>query len=1280
MYQKYFWAFILIFSATNLFGQVKSLRFKGFSLEDGLSQNTIEDIAQDSKGFLWFATQDGLNRFDGYRFKTFLSKSGDDNSLAVNWIYSIQVSKEECLWLGTGGKGLDRFDLKTETFSHFPIPLDDRTNGGLVYDIHEAPDGMLWLGTDNGLYQFDPKTSTFLKIKHHTSAPYTIDDDHVFVITQGKDNVIWLGTRNGAVAFNTSTKQFIQYLHASTFPKGLSHEQVSTIYYSKEEQKLWIGTYGGLDIFNLSDSTFSHFNTNTGNKQSLPDNRVLKLYKTNDGKMWIGTYRGLTIASQKEASGFTFSTHHAINGIKYSLTNDRIASIYEDKTNTVWIGTYFGGVNKYDLSCNRFGIYSMHPDKAYSLSGNIIRSVVKDSTYGVWVGTNNGLNLINPNTHQVTVYQKSSSGLKSNVIRSLALSSHPKLWIGTGDAGLYVLNLHSKQIKEVPIPNKEGKYLKGLDIRTILEDSLGFLWVGTNLNGLFKYNLITKEWKQYAHDADNPNCISSNTITSLLLDKSNRLWIGSWQGLNYLNTDINKFHTFTKEQYPSLNSNFIKTVYQDEQARIWVGTAGAGMARLEDINTGKFVSYSTINGLPNDVIYSILGDHSDNLWISTNRGLSHFNTQKNTFRNYNIRDGLQDYEFNTGAYHKAYDGQLFFGGINGLNFFYPDSIKNNQTLAIPSITNIKLFHQNLPISAVSNDSSYTLSVASPYIDTLHLDYSQNVITIEFSAMHYADLKKNRFKYLLSNFDQHWVEVSKDDHAVTYTNLPPGSYTFKLKASNNDEIWNDQTAQLIIIVEAPFWLTIWFYFLVALFVLGLFLLVYKLRLRQIKAQKAFLERTVQDRTNEIAMQNEELAQSRDELKAINDNLAATTDKLESSLKKERESHHKLEQAYDELEKREKRLIESEEQLRQHSEEMLISNENLQLMTKYLEESVDREKGARIEIEKSHEELKRTQNQLIASEKLAALGELVASVAHEVNTPLGAIKSSVGTISMALSNAFPSFMSFISQLGQTEQLLFFKLLDVGLSAKKLSTKESRAIRKNLTTELAEKGLPSSRVFAQQLVAVGIHTNFDEFIPLLKHKLAPKMIGAVEQLSKIQSGISIIQVATSKASKVVYALKNYARFDKSGTKTIAHIQDGLDTALILYDNYLKQGIKINKKIDQLPAIYCYPDELNQIWVNLIFNGLQAMDFQGTIDIKLYQEGDTAIVSISDTGKGIPEEAQSQIFDPFFTTKPTGEGTGLGLSIVKQIVEKHNGTIHFETTVEKGTTFFVRLPMIFQ
>ncbi|MGB0523741.1 MAG: two-component regulator propeller domain-containing protein [Flammeovirgaceae bacterium] len=1262
---------LLLLSFVNLIGQARSFRFKGFSLEDGLSQNTIEAITQDAKGFLWFATQDGLNRFDGYRFRTFVNRETDTNTLALNWVYTVKYSPAECLWIGTAGKGLDRFDLKTEQFTHFPLPKDE---GGSIYCILEESDGLLWLGTDDGLYQFDPATQVFTKISHETNAPYTLSDDHVLSITKGANHQIWLGTRNGLICYDASKQKYIHYLNVSMPTLTLSHDQVDAVYYLADHQELWIGTYGGLDIFNLDDSTMTHYRATSSS--SLPDNRVQELYRDSQGRMWVGTYRGLSL-TQRNNDQLRFSNHYAANGVRFSLNNDRISSIFEDHTNTIWIGTYFGGVNKYDVSCNRFELYTVIPQKRFSLSDQIIRSVVKDTTGQIWVGTNKGLNRIHPITKEVTVYQASTSpntGLSSNVIRSLALSAQQKLWIGTGDAGLNVLDFATTKIRRIPLKNKQGQVLNGLDIRTLLEDKNGILWVGTNLNGLFRFDPKTNQWTQFDESADG---ISSNRITALFTQDGQRIWIGTWQGINCFDLTTGTFQTFTKEQYPTLSSNFIKTIWQDEQQRIWVGTAGLGLNLLTDSSTGSFKTFTTADGLPNNFIYSILGDQQNRLWISTNRGLSNFNPETGKFRNYNIRDGLQDYEFNTGAYAKAKDGELFFGGIKGLNAFYPDSLKDNLTPALPAITNIKLFHQAIPIRNQSNDSMFTLKSSSPYLDTLILEYAQNVLTIEFSAMHYADLKKNRFKYQLVGFDPNWIVAEKDRHSVTYTSLSPGNYTFKLKASNNDGYWSKQEATLFIQVKAPFWLTPWFFIFIALLVLGLFATFYKLRLRRIKLQKQALERMVVKRTNEIAMQNEELAQSRDELTTINENLAATKEQLEYALVKEKDNLRELETAYETLEEREKKLMESEEQLRQHSEELLISNENLQLLTKYLEESVEREKDARLEIEEAHEELKRTQNQLIASEKLAALGELVASVAHEVNTPLGAIKSSIGTISLALSSAFPHFMSFMNLLDQPEQLLFFKLLDKGLKAEKLSSKEVRNVRKHLTTQLEALDLPHSRHFVQQLITAGIRDEVEEFLPLLRHELADKMIAAVEQLTKIQSGISIIQLATDKASKVVYALKNYARFDQKAQKTEALIQDGLETALILYNNYLKQGINITKNIQALPPIYCYPDELNQVWVNLIYNSLQAMEFQGELGIQLSQENQQAIIHISDTGKGIPEQDRDQIFEPFFTTKPTGEGTGLGLSIVQQIIEKHNGTITFESEVGKGTTFIVKLPM---
>jgi two-component system sensor histidine kinase ChiS len=831
------------------------IRFGRISLEQGLSQSVVLTIVQDPKGFMWFGTQDGLNRYDGYEFVVYHSDPENPNSLSDDFVQAMLEDPSGAFWLGTNTGGLNRLDPTTEQFIHYQNdPADPHSiSHNDVMAIYRDQSGILWLGTNGGgLNRFDPQTQRFTRYQNDPNNPHSLSHNAVAAVYEDHSGVLWVGTLGGGLCrLDRETGEFVTYRNVPDDPTTLSNDFVQTIY-EDSTGGLWVGTFaGGLNRLDRDAGQFVRWVNDPRQPHSLSDSNVQIIYEDRFGELWVGTGAGLDRLDR--ATG-QFILYRHLPTDANSLSSDNVISIRESQEGVLWIGTIGGGLNKVDRTQEQFAHYRHDPGDPESLSFDGLWGIYEDRDGIVWLGTNGGgLNRFDRQAESFTSYQNQAddlNSLSSNAVYCVYQDRAGTLWVGTG-AGLDRFDQATQHFKRYPTSI----------VLSILEDEQGTLWLGTIGGGLGVFDRETEQFSFYTNGPHDPSTISDNTIVQVYEDRQQVLWIATFSGgLERFDRVTGGFthYTHNPEVPQSLSSNAVLSVYEDSKGTLWVATTG-GLDRL-DRQQGAFTHYRAKDGLPNDLVYGMLEDEQGLLWVSTNGGLSRFDPQNGTFRNYTERDGLQSNEFNMSSYCKSRDGEMFFGGINGLNAFYPDTIQDDLYAPPVAITNFELFNAPVP---VGGDSPLQEPIAET--EEITLSYRDDFFSFEFAALHYAAPEQNQYAYMMEGLDKDWNYVGNRRFAG-YTSVPPGTYTFRVKASNSDGVWNEQGASLRISVVPPFWQTWWFRVLAILVLAGSALTVLTLRVRSIEAQTRKLEIQVNERTKELRETLVELERAKDAAEA------------------------------------------------------------------------------------------------------------------------------------------------------------------------------------------------------------------------------------------------------------------------------------------------------------------------------------------------------------------------------------------------------------------------------
>ncbi|KAA3619934.1 MAG: response regulator [Calditrichaeota bacterium] len=862
-------AVILTFGfATNIHAHQSSVRFEQLPKRFGFSQKTIRCITQDSTGYIWFGTESGLFRFDGYEMRLFAHDPLNNDSISDNFIWSLYVDKSGILWVGTSGRGLSKYNQHTETFVHFrhdPTHANSLSHD-IVKTIFEDRSGTLWLGTNGGgLNKFNRRSGTFTHYKNDPNDLSSISHNTILAIHEDLDGLLWIGTAGGGLnRFHPGTEKFKRYLNDPENKACLSNNIVSVIYEDSKE-RLWIGTGtdfnpgGGLNIFDRKTEKFARYIHESKNSNSISHNTIFSIFEENADRLWIGTLNGLNIVNPNE-SQLSFQKIFSNPLDETSMSANPVLSIFQDNGDLLWLGHKQGGVDKHNVNSAKFISYLHDLNVKNSHTDKVVRAICEDSYGMLWIGTmtgdvNGGLNCLNRENgkYQHFRHEKNDpNSIPGNRINVIFEDSKRRLWIGTWGDGLALFNRETRAFTTIAVQHDEPSGLKGDIIQAIFEDKSGTLWVGTEGGGFSRLDELSEgkiSFTHFSHDPADSNSISNNSIqtNAVVEDSAGNFWIGTWAGLNKFNPAKPeqgfRRYTHDSENKNSLSKDQVVGIHQDKKGILWLATHGGGLNRF-DPRTETFSHYTMAHGLPSNIIYCILQADDGKLWLSTDHGLSRFCPDNETFRNYGTNDGLQS-PFFWGARFKNRAGELFFGSLDGLISFFPHELRENTYVPPVLITAFNIFNEPVQFEKpVSRIQEITLS------------HKDNFFSFEFVAFSFNKPDLNQYCYKLEGFDKDWNYCGPRRYA-SYTNLDGGEYTFLVSAANEDGLWNDSPASIKVIIEPPFWQTWWFGTLVVLFVAGSIFGLIQLRIRTIETQKRQLKRQVDERTKALVEEKEKV---------------------------------------------------------------------------------------------------------------------------------------------------------------------------------------------------------------------------------------------------------------------------------------------------------------------------------------------------------------------------------------------------------------------------------------
>ncbi len=805
----FLWSFFLNF----LFLQFGFATIENFTTQDGLSQNTVQCITQDHLGYLWFGTQDGLSRFNGYEFLTFHHNPTDSLSINHNSVTAIFEDSENNLWIGTL-TGLNRFNYKTHAFVPYnKIAVKDISK---ISDLPtkyfpNAANKYLLISCVNGLCLFDKTTGSCKSIKipfsdSKSESIFAYD----FLWQPGKKATLWLATYQHGLLRLTFSGLNISRVQSYFFRQHPTR-QIRSLAFFKDT--LWVGTNRGLFYANLKSEEIKFSLWYAKNIKHFSKIFIRRLLIDAQGKLWIGSMRrGLFVRIGNKIS---------------KIIDNSIFSLFMDRFNSFWIGTSGDGIFKYQLNQNRFYTYKPFPKAQLASPLNHIWTIFEDKNGIFWLGTNHGIKFFKPEKTSWVVpssYKQIAKAIGDVQIRAIKQDPYGHIWVATLEKGVIQIKSH-KEILNFSTHSAANFRLPTNMVYALFFDHQNNLWIGLNKGGLCQALLNQGEVKKIVHFTGQ-KVIHSNKKEYWVIDiletqqgDNYFLWLATWSnGLIRLNLNTMESKIFNTKNYPNLLSDYILTLYYAHNAQnpeLWLGTYGGGLSKF-DLKNGTFKTFLKKDGLANNVVYAILEDQYHNLWLSTNKGLSQFNPVSERFINYSTSDGLQSQEFNLKAAFKAKNGRLFFGGVNGLNYFIPKYFINS----IPPQIDIS--------EIIIYGKSQKKILYGPFVEPIRLKYNENALVINFVGLHTKNPQKNKYAYQMAGWGDKWIETGTQ-HQVTFLNLDPGTYSFNVKACNCDGIWNEQPKSLTIIIAPPFWKTPWAIFSYLFFV-GLIL--YALHRRKI----------------------------------------------------------------------------------------------------------------------------------------------------------------------------------------------------------------------------------------------------------------------------------------------------------------------------------------------------------------------------------------------------------------------------------------------------------------
>jgi PAS domain S-box-containing protein len=1225
--------FLFFININFVWSQDGHIRFRHLTTQQGLSQSEILSSEQDALGFLWFGTADGLNKYDGYNFRVYRHDPDNSSSISDNEVMALMDDLAGGMWIGTAG-GIDVLNMETEQWAHFN---SDNSNtktlsDNYITDLYQDSQARIWISTANGLNQYNAVDSSFTRYYPGDG----LVNNMIWSVLETADGEMLLGSDQGIFKLDEASNVFEQVIGETIVETAEMSCKITSLIQDRQEY-IWAGTDRGIFRFDRNLKNRKHFTTKNGLSNAFTNT----LYENTKGNIWIGTADGLNRYVPATES-FMSCRYDQVD--KFSLNNNSIHTITEDRDGVIWFGTA-GGINILDPQSFQFNPVTIHAVTGNELVNNKVWTINEDTDDLLWLGTAGGLHLYDAPQRRIvkTFNATGKEGLSNDVIRCLEKDLQNNLWVGT-DSGLFYYRKDINTFESFQHIRTGSTTINSQAVNSL---ALGndYLWVGT-ANGLTKVDLISRQHSRIYFSNKGIQSFSLNAIQHVLNDGPH-LWIATQGGLLKYNKENGSYVIHQHGNDPgSISHNFVRTIYKNNSDVLWLGTS-RGLNKYDDA-TGVFKSYSTKDGLANEVVNAI-EQHGESLWMSTNKGLTKFDIRDESFVNYDVLDGLQGNEFNANASYINGNGQLIFGGSQGLNIFSPADISDRDFVLKIVLTGFDVFNKPVAVSAHS-----PLRKSILMTDTIYLNNSDNSFTFHFSTLDFTSSRQNRYRYKLEGFEEFWNET-ENRRSASYTNLSGGSYKFTVEAGCNTGKWVANRS-VMIIIQSPFWKQIWFYVCLTLLLVGFGIGVIRLRTYKMRRRNTMLRETIEDRTKTLNESKQALAKSESLFRGIYEHSPIGIAYLEQ--RSAEEINQKIikcnEQfcnilGYSGHEIRFKSMIDLtypedvEEDLKANlvvakdkdrkfyrRKKRLVHKSGMIIYAAVAVTMVRDKKGNGQyqiimidDITKEHtamEKLRKAQSQLIQSDKMASLGQLTAGVAHEINNPINFIATGIH----ALDKNMKKFLEINEQYDKIDH----------------------------------------------------HNNIDALLGDIHQ--TKQEAGYSEIRQDIEDMIGAIKEGADRAAKIVDGLQTFT-YTSDTEYVIDDVHEGIDSTLLLLSNKLKPEILVDKRFYATNCnISCLPGQLNQVFMNIITNAIQAIEAKENpkIIIETASTDKMVIVKVSDNGMGISDELQERIFEPFYTTKPVGQGTGLGLAISYGIIEKHGGEIKVESAYGR-TTFIICLPL---
>jgi signal transduction histidine kinase/ligand-binding sensor domain-containing protein len=840
----------------NLNAQQQFSRFDHLTTENGLSSNRIWCILRDSKDYLWMGTDIGLDKYNSYEIKKYRHDDTRSGTISSNNIVCIYEDRGKKLWIGTNF-GLNQYDSGKDNFEVFKNNPDDNSslNSNYIASIAEDKNGTLWILTDgNCLNKWDPATHSFIRYPFDNKQNDLWARPSRMISTDSKGNLWIVSLNNGIYCFETETGKFKRFVDPLI---DLGNNCFKSIYVDNQD-KIWITTDGnGFFSYDPVKDKFEQFGSK-GDGKGTNQKIILAIIPEDDNHLLLGVDQGGINRFNKISKTFEYFMFDDTNA--EGLNNNGIWCFHKDREGILWVGTSGGGINYINSRKNNFKLFS-HTNNPNSLSYSFTGCFYEDHEGMIWIGTDGGgVNVFDPVKSTFKIFKHNSSdpsSISGNVIRSITEDKDHDVWIATWDAGLNRYDRKTGRFFRYLPDISNSSSISGRSIWNLILDHNGILWLGNYSAGIDMFDKKKGVIRRFRFNSNDPNSISNDQPYLLYEDFEKNMWICTENGLNLYNYKTNSFKVFN---FPN---NQIVSFLRDKDGNLWVGTNTKGLFFCNP--EGKIIkTYDNTNGLPNNKVQAIIDDNHGNIWISTSGGISRLDIKTQQWRNYSKADGLQGDQFFQQSFLKTSKGELYFGGYNGFNSFFPDSLKDNNFIPPVYITDLQIF--NKPVTYAMPGSQFQTHISEA--KEIRLNWDQSVFSFSFSAINYTASEKNQYAYLMEGFEKEWNYTNASRRYVTYTNLNPGEYTFRVKASNNDGVWNDKGVSLRVIILHPWWNTWWFKIILLFGVILMLTVIYLSRVRNLKKQKILLEKSVAMKTSELQEKNEILVKQAEKLNESN----------------------------------------------------------------------------------------------------------------------------------------------------------------------------------------------------------------------------------------------------------------------------------------------------------------------------------------------------------------------------------------------------------------------------